>query len=80
MVFHDLTSTYFEGDGPIPLKRDYSRDKRRDQKQNVIALAVARRGLPMSRLTFPGNTTDSKTLAEVVIGRTERVTRRSLLT
>lgn len=66
LVFYDLTSTYFEGDGPTDAAYGYSRDKRSDQKQIVIALAVDRRGLPISHLTFPGNTTDSKTLAKAV--------------
>jgi transposase len=66
LVFYDLTSTYFEGDGPTDAAHGYSRDKRGDQKQIVIALAVDRRGLPISHLTFPGNTTDSKTFAEAV--------------
>jgi hypothetical protein len=40
LVFYDLTSTYFEGDGPPDAAYGYSRDKRPDQKQIVIALAV----------------------------------------
>jgi len=66
LVFYDLTSTYFEGDGPSDAAYGYSRDKRPDQKQLVIALAVDRRGLPISHLTFPGNCADSKTLREAV--------------
>lgn len=66
LVFYDLTSTYFEGDGPSDAAYGYWRDKRGDQKQIVIALAVDRRGLPISHLIFPGNTADSKTFAEAV--------------
>lgn len=38
MFFHDLTSTYFEGQAELigKAKRGYSRDKRPDCKQVVI--------------------------------------------
>jgi len=36
MVFYDLTSTYFEGDGPEKAYYGYSRDHRPDRKQVVI--------------------------------------------
>ena len=72
LVFYDLTSTYFEGDGPTDAAYGYSRDKRPDQKQIVIGLAVDRRGLPIAHLTFPGNRTDQKTLDEAVAHLKER--------
>ncbi len=66
VVFYDLTSTYFEGDGPSDAAYGYSRDRRPDQKQILIALAVDRRGLPISHLTFPGNLLDHRTLEEAL--------------
>jgi transposase len=66
VVFYDLTSTYFEGDGPAHAAYGYSRDRRPDQKQIVIALAVDDRGLPITHLVFPGNCADQKTLDAAV--------------
>ena len=66
LVFYDLTSTYFEGDGPSEAAYGYSRDRRPDQKQLIIALAVDKRGLPITHLTFAGNRLDHQTLEEAV--------------
>ena len=48
VLLYDLTSTYFESDPPFEDKRrfGYSRDKRPDCVQVVIALIVDARGLP----------------------------------
>ena len=45
----DLTSTYFESDPPFAGKRQfgYSRDKRSDCVQVVIALVVTPQGFPL---------------------------------
>ena len=66
VVFYDLTSTYFEGDGPSQAAYGYSRDRRGDQKQLILALAVDRRGLPITHLVFEGNRVDHQTLQEAV--------------
>ena len=66
LVFYDLTSTYFEGDGPPEAAYGYSRDRRGDRKQLVIALAVDGRGLPITHLVFPGNRVDHQTLEEAL--------------
>lgn len=66
LVFYDLTSTYFEGDGPSEARYGYSRDRRGDQKQLILALAVDRRGLPITHLVFPGNRVDHQTLEEAL--------------
>lgn len=66
LVLYDLTSTYFEGDGPPHAAYGYSRDRRGDQKQLVIALAVDRRGLPITHLVFEGNRVDQKTLDDAL--------------
>ena len=66
VLLYDLTSTYFECDPPGEGKRrfGYSRDKRRDCVQVVIALVVTPEGLPLTYEVMPGNTRDSNTLAD----------------
>ena len=66
LVFYDLTSSYFEGDGPDTAVYGYSRDKRPDRKQIVIALVVTREGLPIYHEVLPGNTADVSTLEKTV--------------
>jgi transposase len=70
LVFYDITSTYFEGDRSI-LTEDirrygYSRDQRRDRRQIVIGMVVTRSGIPVCHHIFPGNTSDSTTVIEIV--------------
>src|SRR5450631_3821725 len=65
--WRDLTSTDFEinaSDLPEGSKRrhGYSRDKRPDCPQVVIALVVTPDGLPLAYEVLPGSTADSKTL------------------
>ena len=67
VLLYDLTSTYFETDedrGPEDLRQyGYSRDKRGDCRQVVIALIVTPEGLPLSYEVMSGNTADSTTLS-----------------
>jgi len=66
VLLYDLTSTYFESDPPISEgdKRQfgYSRDKRSDCVQVVIALVVTPEGFPLAYEVLPGNTSDKTTL------------------
>jgi len=67
VLLYDLTSTYFEvnaSDLPEDSKRrhGYSRDKRPDCPQLVIALVVTPEGLPLAYEVLSGNTADCKTL------------------
>jgi len=67
VLLYDLTSTYFEinaSDVPEADKRrhGYSRDKRPDCPQVVIALVVTPEGLPLAYEVLPGNTADCTTL------------------
>jgi Transposase DDE domain len=67
VLLYDLTSTYFEinaADVPDGDKRrhGYSRDKRPDCPQVVIALVVTPDGLPLAYEVLPGNTADCTTL------------------
>ncbi len=64
VLLYDLTSTYFECDPPEDegLRRfGYSRDKRPDCVQVVIALIVTPEGFPVAYEVMPGNTSDKGT-------------------
>ena len=66
VLLYDLTSTYFECDLPEEGKRKfgYSRDKRSDCVQVIIALIVTPEGFPLAYEIMPGNTSDKTTLAD----------------
>lgn len=68
VLLYDLTSTYFESDpqlGGSTLKQfGYSRDKRSDCQQVVIALIVTPQGFPLAYEVKPGNTSDKTTLKD----------------
>ena len=70
VLLYDLTSTYFESDPPFPQgdKRrfGYSRDKRFDCVQVVIALVVTPEGFPLGYEVLPGNTLDKQTLGSAL--------------
>ena len=59
-----IASTYFESDPPFEGKRKfgYSRDKRSDCVQVVIALVVTPDGFPLGYEVMAGNTADNTTL------------------
>lgn len=83
VLLYDLTSTYFETDverSPSDLRQyGYSRDKRGDCRQVVIALIVTPEGFPLSYEVLSGNTADSTTLADFLdrieqrYGRAKRI-------
>ncbi len=66
VLLYDLISTYFECDPPESGKRKfgYSRDKRPDCVQLVIALIVTPEGFPLAYEVMPGNTSDKTILAD----------------
>jgi hypothetical protein len=68
ILLYDLTSTYFECDPPAAGKRrfGYSRDKRSDCVQVVIALIVTPDGFPLAYEVMPGNTADKTTLRDFI--------------
>jgi hypothetical protein len=76
VLLYDLTSTYFEANPPFPdddkRRFGYSRDKRSDCVQVVIALIVTPEGLPLAYEVLPGNTADCTTLK----GFLERIERQ----
>ena len=66
LVFYDLTSTYFEGQGPEGLARfGYSRDGKPRHRQIVVGV-VMMEGWPIAHHVFAGNRLDQTTVAEVV--------------
>ena len=83
VLLYDLTSTYFESNPPDDAndKRrfGYSRDKRSDCVQVVIALIVTPQGFPLAYEVLAGNTKDSSTLKEFLdkietqYGKAERI-------
>lgn len=83
VLLYDLTSTYFESNPPFPetdkRKFGYSRDKRFDCVQVVIALIVTPEGFPLAYEVMAGNTTDKTTLRgflqkiESQYGKAERI-------
>jgi transposase len=76
VLLYDLTSTYFETDverSEADLRQyGYSRDKRGDCRQVVIALIVTPEGFPLSYEVLAGNTADSTTLSDFL----DRIERR----
>jgi transposase len=68
VLLYDLTSTYFESVPPEDEKDKrrfgYSRDKRPDCVQVVIALMVTPEGFPLAYEVMPGNTADKTTLKD----------------
>jgi len=83
VLLYDLTSTYFESDPPFPeedkRKFGYSRDKRFDCVQVVIALIVTPEGFPLAYEVMAGNTLDKTTLRDFLekiaqqYGKAERI-------
>ena len=83
VLLYDLTSTYFESDPPFPegdkRRYGYSRDKRSDCVQVVIALIVTPEGFPLAYEVLAGNTSDKATLADFLkrieeqYGKAERI-------
>jgi len=83
VLLYDLTSSYFESPQPDDEKDKrrygYSRDKRSDCVQVVIALIVTPEGFPLAYEVLPGNTADCTTLRaflrkiEAQYGKADRI-------
>jgi transposase len=83
VLLYDLTSTYFESAPPDDeddkRRYGYSRDKRSNCVQVVIALIVTPEGFPLAYEVLPGNTADCKTLRgalrkiEAQYGKAQRI-------
>ncbi|HEY5572430.1 MAG TPA: IS1634 family transposase, partial [Anaerolineales bacterium] len=83
VLLYDLTSTYFESSKPADendkRRYGYSRDKRSDCVQVVIALVVSPEGFPLAYEVLAGNSSDRTTLKEFLnkietqYGKAERI-------
>ena len=83
VLLYDLTSAYLESNPPFPegdkRRYGYSRDKRFDCVQVVIALIVTPEGFPLAYEVMAGNTADNTTLKDFLgkieeqYGKAERV-------
>ena len=83
VLLYDLTSTYFEAAPPDDAndkrRYGYSRDKRSDCVQVVIAVVVTPDGFPLAYEVLPGNTADCTTLRgalrqiEAQYGKAQRI-------
>jgi transposase len=63
LVLYDLTSVYFEGDGPRGIGRyGHSRDHRSDRPQVMLAVATDGQGVPLHLEVLRGNRGDTTTL------------------
>ena len=71
-VFYDLTSTYFEGNGPQDMAQyGYSRDGHPQNKQILVGVVMAN-DFPISHYIFRGNLIDHQSVQQVI----EDVSRR----
>jgi transposase len=83
VLLYDLTSTYFESDPDFEpedkRKFGYSRDKRNDCVQVILALVVTSEGFPIAYEVLAGNTADKTTLRgflqkiEAQYGKADRI-------
>jgi len=63
LVLYDLSSVYFEGQGPEHLARyGHSRDHRSDRPQIILAVATDTEGVPLHLSILRGNRSDTQTL------------------
>ena len=73
LVFYDLTSTYFEGNGPAELaKHGYSRDGKPRNRQVLVGLVMIE-GWPIAHHVFEGNQRDASTVDSVLKDLQERL-------
>jgi transposase len=79
LVLYDITSTYFEGQGPEGLAtHGYSRDGKSQNVQVVVGLVLVA-GWPIAHHVWAGNRVDSTTVTEVVRDLVDRFAFRRVL-
>lgn len=67
LLFIDTTSTFIWRDEETPLRRrGYSRDRRPDQPQVVLCVAVDQAGWPIAWDILPGNTQDRAAFVQMI--------------
>jgi transposase len=65
LIFYDLTSSYFEGEGPEEIaKKGYSRDHEPGKNQIVVGILLCN-GMPIGHEVFEGSRVDKKTVKEI---------------
>ena len=65
LIFYDLTSSYFEGEGPEGFaEKGYSRDNEPGKNQIVIGILMCN-GMPIGHEVFEGSRVDKKTVKEI---------------
>jgi len=65
LIFYDLTSSYFEGEGPEDLaKKGYSRDHEPGKNQIVVGILMCN-GMPIGHEVFEGSRVDKKTVKDI---------------
>lgn len=73
LLFLDTTSLFvYRGEETQWCRRGYSRDRRADLLQWVLAVAVDQKGWPVSWEVFPGNTADKTAFDAMVLKMRER--------
>lgn len=66
LVFYDVTSSYFEGEGPWGFaEKGYSRDHEPGKNQVILGLIMCR-GFPIGIEVFEGSRVDKKTVKEIL--------------
>jgi len=66
LVLYDITSTYFEGAGPVHLaKNGYSRDSKPHNVQVIVGVVMVA-GWPIAHHVWAGNRLDHTTVMEVI--------------
>jgi transposase len=66
LVLYDITSTYFEGAGPVDFaKHGYSRDGKRQNVQVIVGVVMVA-GWPIAHHVWAGNRVDQETVQEVI--------------
>jgi transposase len=66
LFLYDVTSCYLEGECNELATWGYNRDRKNGKTQIVVGLLTDSEGLPVAVRVFPGNTNDTKTVAEQV--------------
>jgi transposase len=66
VVFYDMTSLYFEGEGPAKLA-EYGKSKDgKDRNKQILLGVVMANGWPVAHHVFSGNTSEKKTVPIIV--------------
>jgi transposase len=79
VVFYDLTSSYFEGEGPPLASYGYSRDRRPDRRQVLLALACEQHGFPIAHEVLAGNRADVSTVQSTIAALQRRFQLRRVI-